>query len=367
MRTVVVEPNPAGHRFQAAANVASRALRDGPVTLLTAVGARGRTEFAEYVGDLDVSVAEVFTEPEPATAVFVAEIVAAARRTGATRLVIMDGDIALKQWWRVARGPLRSLPVPPHVIFFLTRYPARLELREPGDLAYWKVRLAKAALLLLSRLTGTIHRAAGFAARDDATVGWLVKRARDPAICLAHSRDRAALRAELGLPADRRLVGVYGGVNARKNPQLCLAAAEAAGDDVDLVCAGPVADDIRAWLDGLSPERRRRVHVDDGFLSNERLDKHLAAADVVALVMTLEGPSGIQGKAVAAEVPIVTAGSKTRAKELAAIGEGIAVEWSADAVAEGIRAVLSGSASRGPGGSTLPLPTAETFAAAVLG
>lgn len=365
MNTLIVEPNPAGHRFQAVANVAGVALADGDVTLLTAHGARDRIEFGEYIGAMPLAIDERFDGPEPTTELFADEIAAAAGRIGAGRIVIMDGDIALKRWWRVARSRLRGLRPRPKVIVFLTRYPARLELREAADLSYWKVRVAKGALLLLARLTGTVHRAAGFAARDDATVGWVVKRARDPAICLAHSRDRVALRAELGLPQNRRLVGVYGGVNARKNPQLCLDAVELAGDDVDLVCAGPFSDEVRAWVDALPPERRKRVHTDDGFLSNERLDKHLAASDVVALMMTLEGPSGIQGKAMAADVPVVTAGSKTRAIELAALGRGAAVDPTVAGMAEGIRTVLAGGSTVAPG--KLDLPTGETFGRAVLG
>src|SRR3546814_13182909 len=91
----------------------------------------------------------------------------------------------------------------------LTRYPAKLGLKDSFG---WKLRISKGALAVLSRANGTVHRFAGFAGRDDMSVGWIVKRARDPAICLAHSRDRAQQRAKHGLDAELPLVGIFGGV-----------------------------------------------------------------------------------------------------------------------------------------------------------
>jgi FkbM family methyltransferase len=124
-------------------------------------------------------------------------------------------------------------------------------------------------------------------------------------------------------------------------------------------------DDIREWLAGLPAQRRDRVIVADGFLPNEQLDRYLAAADVVALVMTLEGPSGIMGKAIAAGVPVVTAGSKTRARELHAVHTGAATEWSAESIAAGIGSVLAGSQPAAE--AALPMPTEQSFAATILG
>jgi FkbM family methyltransferase len=364
-RVLVVEPNPGGHRFQAAAAVAVRASRAAEVRLLTSTGALATEEYRTYVQPHGVAAVEVFSAGVPSTSELARVIAQACRAEQVETVVVMDGDLALKTWWYVAARAFRHLPHRPRVIFFLTRYPARLELREPADLPYWRIRVAKAVLLVLARLTGTVHRAAGFAARDDRTAGWLVKRARDPAACSAHSRDRAALRAELGLPADRRIVGIFGGINVRKNPQLVLDAVALAGGDVDLLLAGPMSADIADWLAGLPEQRRRRVIVADGFLPNAQLDRYLAAADIVALVMTLEGPSGIMGKAIAAGVPVVTAGSKTRARELRAVHTGAATEWSADSIADGLRTVLAGD--QPAPATSLALPTADAFAAAILG
>ncbi|MGI8677599.1 MAG: glycosyltransferase [Jatrophihabitans sp.] len=334
--------------------------------MLTSVGALDSDEYREYIEHEQIPIAEAFRGPAPLTTELVSVIAAVCKEQDVHTVVIMDGDLALRTWWYVAVRAFRRLPRRPRVIFFLTRYPARLELREQADLKYWRIRFAKAMLLVLARLTGSIDRAAGFAGRDERAEGWLVKRARDPAMCLAHARDRVALRARLGLPADRSLVGIFGGINVRKNPPLVLDAVERAGPDVDLVLAGPVSEDTRDWLSALPAERRARVIVADGFLPNGVLDSYLAACDVVALVMTLEGPSGVMGKAIAAGVPVVTAGSKTRARELRAVHTGAATEWSAEAIAVGIRiAVRRPQTPPQPG--RLAMPTPESFAAAILG
>ena len=73
----------------------------------------------------------------------------------------------------------------------------------------------------------------------------------------------------------------------------------------------------------------------DGFLSNEVLDKLVASADVVPLAMTLNGPSGIMGKAVAAGVPVVTAGSEVRAREVKALDAG-ACRLNAESIGQAI-------------------------------
>ena len=139
--------------------------------------------------------------------------------------------------------------------------------------------------------------------------GWLVKRARDPEICGSHSRDRAALRAELGLPLDRRLVGIFGLISERKNAKLVFEALQAGDIDADLLLAGVIEPEVQAWIDALPAEEKARIHTFPGFLDNTLLDKLIAAVDVAPIALTNNGPSGIMGKALAAEVPVVSAGS----------------------------------------------------------
>lgn len=360
--TVLVEPHPSGHRFQAVANVALLAARTGDVVLLTSVGATASEEFAAYLAGVPIKVEERFADILP-PAREQARAVAQLCRTGdVATVVLMDADQALKSWWLVAPRELRRLPRRPRVVFMLTRYPARLSL---ADRTGWKLRVSKAILLVAASVTGSVHRAAGFAGREDLTRGWLVKRARDPAICLAHSRDRERLRTELDLPTGRMLVGIFGVLSDRKHGPLVLEAIGASGCDAQLVLAGRVKPDVAAWLASLPDPLRSKVIVRDGFLPNATLDALVASVDVVAIVMTNNGPSGIMGKALAAGVPVVSAGSTVRARELAATGNGEATALTVEAVGSALRRLLTGRNAVRP--SRVPPATGESFAATVLG
>lgn len=358
--TFIVEPNPGGHRFQYVGHVAAAAAKTGRVVVLTSTGARERAEFDNYLAHLPVELEEPFDGPLPPTGELARVIARRCSGEDDATVVVMDVDQMIKRWWldapRAFRGQRR-----PRVIVLFTRIPARLSLT---DKLGWAYRISKTALTLLAFATRSVHRALYIAGRDDLATGWLLKRVRDPAICTAHADDRAAIRERLGLPADRNLVGILGGVNARKNVPLVLQAVTAAGPDVDLLLAGAVSDDVAQFLAALTPQQRQRVIVRDEFLSNEELDQHVAATDVVAIAQN-NGPSGIMGKAVAAGVPVLTAGSKVRARECAALHAGLHTEFTADALAAGIRHLITAPA---PGTRNQQLlPTGEEFAEVILG
>jgi glycosyltransferase involved in cell wall biosynthesis len=360
--TVLIEPDPGGHRFQAVANVANVAARTDDVLLLTSAGATSEPAFQAFLGDLDLQVEEVFDTIYPPTAVMAAAAADVCRAREVSTLVVMDADITLKRWWYVAPRAFRGVRRP-RVVFFVTRYPAKLRLT---DLPSWKLRLAKGTLAAAAMATGSLHRAAGFAGRDDMSTGWIVKRTRDPEICTAHSRDRQALRAELGLPADRRIAGIFG-LLERKNVPLVWEAMTRRGIDADLLLAGTFTDDLRAWVAAQPPYEHGRILVKDGFLSNEDLDKYVAASDVLPLALDLNGPSGIMGKALVAEVPVLAAGSEVVAREVRALDAGeVADGLDPDSIGAAFERFLA----RDPGAprrSTIPPATAEEFGETVLG
>jgi hypothetical protein len=105
--TVVVEPNPGGHRFQAVADVARLAGRQGPVALLTCTGACERDEFAVYLTDVSLDVHESFDSFAPSGREMAATVATFCAAHHTQTVVIMDGDIALKTWWFEAA---RALP-----------------------------------------------------------------------------------------------------------------------------------------------------------------------------------------------------------------------------------------------------------------
>ena len=363
MTTILVEPNPFGHRFQAVADVAAVARRSGEVILLTSAGAKDTEWFASFIAGEPIQVIERYESVYPPTREMARGIAEVCRGVGAATVVVMDADESLKRWWYAAAQEFRGLPKRPRVVFMLTRYIARLEL---SDLAGWKLRTSKAVLALLAMLTRTLHRAAGFAGRDDFSTGWIVKRLRDPAVNTAHSRDRAELRRKLDLPADRRIVGIIGAIDARKSVPLLYEATVASGDDADLLIAGAVSDDVAEWLAARTPEQLQRLILRCRHLDNDELDQLVAACDVVSVVQLNKGPSGIMGKALTAGVPVVSAGSKVRARELSVTDGGLATGMTAPEVSAGLRELYTWEPGR-VGTDGLPPATAETFAETLLG
>jgi hypothetical protein len=361
--TILVEPDPGGHRFQAVAEVAKVARRTGDVVLLTSIGAQSTDWFRSFLSDAPIKVIEHFDGIYPPTR-DMARAVAELCRTGdVSTVVVMDADESLKRWWYVAAREFRGLRRRPRVVFMLTRYLARVELFDGRG---WYLRISKATLVLLAMATGTLRRAGGFAGRDDSSTGLVVKRLRDPAVCSAHSRDRDRIRRELGLPVDRRIVGIVGAIDARKSVPLVYAATLASGDDADLLVAGVIDEDVGEWLGARSAGELDRMILRRHHLTNDELDQLVAACDVISVVQLNKGPSGIMGKALTAEVPVVTAGSKVRARELEVTHGGLAAAMTAESIAAALRVlyVQGGSAIRA--GGVAPA-TGEGFAAALLG
>jgi hypothetical protein len=360
--TVLVEPDPGGHRFQAVAEVAGVARRSGEVVLLTSVGARDTEFFRTFLSDAAIEVIERFDAIYPPTTDMAEAVAQLCRERDVSTVAVMDADQTLKRWWYAAARQFRSLPRRPRVVFMLTRYPTRVE---PFDRRFWFLRI-KALLVLLAMATRTLHRAGCFAGRDDLSRGWIVKRLRDPAVCTAHARDRGRLRQDLGLPLDRRIVGIVGLIDARKAVPLVYEATVASADDADLLVAGMFDDEVRGWVAARTPQARSRMIIRDKHLGNEELDQLVAASDVISVVQPYKGPSGVMGKALVAGVPVVTAGSKVRAREAKVTGGGLAAEMTTQSVAAALRRLYAEGAAT-IRDRAVPPATAEKFAETLLG
>lgn len=361
-RTVIVEPHPIGHRFEHVSWIARAALARGDdVELLTSVGARSRDEFSTFLDDVPLTVHERIDGYFPRPRVMGRAVLDLHRTSPITTLVLLDADQALKRWWLEAPLGLRGRRGPTTTLL-LMRFPQELSL---ADRAGITMRAAKASLSALARATRAADRVLYLVGRHESRPGWLLGQVRDPAICSAHARDRAALRERHDLPADRRLVGIIGDLSVRKCLPMVAEAVQLAGDDVDLLLAGKMTDEMRAWLDALPPGPRARVHTRLGFLPDEELDAYVAASDVISLALLNPGPSGIQGKALVAGVPTVSAGSRLRERESSTYDAGVHVDLDAASLAAGIRRMLD----RGSDPVVTPddVPTAREFGEVMLG
>lgn len=359
--TVLVEPNPDGHRFQWVSHVVRALAHEGSdVLLLTSTGATATAEFATFLADLPVTCIERFDRIYPHPREVGAALLEVQRERPIERFVIMDSDQLVKKWWLHAPRELRSYRGRPFGVLLMTRFPSRIL---PDRSLLW-LRSSKALLTILAMVSGSAHRMAYVAGRDQLRQGVLFKRLRDPAICAAHASQRTELRAGAGLPLDRRLVGILGKVDERKSVPLVADAVFAADPQVDLLLAGGLADEVRSWLDALPVEKRERVHLRDGFLPEVELDELTACCDVIAVVHLNHGPSGIMGKAQVAGVPVLSAGSRVRRRETAALGSGVHTDITVDGLAEGLRALLARGSDPVP--PPLSLPTAEEFGEVVL-
>jgi glycosyltransferase involved in cell wall biosynthesis len=359
--TVLVEPDPDGHRFQWVSHVVRALEREGSdVMLLTSTGATARAEFKAFLADLPVTAVERFDQVYPPPRAVGEALLEVHRERSIDRFVIMDSDQLLKRWWLVAPRQLRHRRGGPFGVVLMTRFPPSI----PLDRHLLWLRSTKSLLAVLAMLRGSAQRVAYVAGRDQLRQGLLFKRLRDPALCRAHASQRAELREEAGLPQDRRLIGILGKVDVRKNVPLVGRAVFAAGPEVDLLLAGGLSEDVQEWLDALPPAERARVHVRGGFLPESEIDALTACCDVVAIVHLNPGPSGIMGKAQVAGVPVLSGGSRVRRRETVALGSGIHTEATVEGLAEGLRVLLA----RGPDPVPPPpsLPTAEEFGDVVL-
>ena len=363
--TLIIEPDPGGHRFQYVSHVVGSAAQLGDVVLLTSTGASTSAEFETYLAGAPIKVDERFDQIYPSAAEFVAAIADYCASTDVSTVFVMDADKSVKRWWLDAPKRLWALPRAkrPKIVFLFTRYPARLS---PTDRIGLMHRVAKASLSVAAMASGSLHRVVSLAGRDDMGKGTIVKLVRDPAICGAHSRDRASIRASLGLPADRRLVGIFGVISDRKNVPLVAAAVRRGAPEAQLLLAGSMEPDVAQWLAGRSDAERAAIRVYEGFLSNETLDLLVAASDVVVIAQNNNGPSGIMGKAVAAGVPVLSAGSMVRARELAALDAGLNADLDEASLAAALRELLAGKRVGARAGA-LSLPTAQTFAETMFG
>jgi glycosyltransferase involved in cell wall biosynthesis len=156
---------------------------------------------------------------------------------------------------------------------------------------------------------------------------------RDPGAATDRRSDRASARRRAALGPGRH-VGLFGGVDARKCPEIAVAAVALAAriEPTTLVVAGRLEPAAAAMLD----EARRRglaTRILDDYVPGAVLDDLIAACDAVLLLHRNEGPSGIQKRAQALGTPCVAAGARSLTDQVWRSGAGVVSELDPAAVA----------------------------------
>jgi acetyltransferase-like isoleucine patch superfamily enzyme/glycosyltransferase involved in cell wall biosynthesis len=122
-------------------------------------------------------------------------------------------------------------------------------------------------------------------------------------------RDRARARAELGVDPERWIVGIVGWMNPRKNYELAIEALTRTGAEVELWFVGGVGLGQEGYVRTLEElarargvgERLRRT----GTLSEEDLERHLAALDVGLCPYHRISASGSLSTLIGARRPVI--------------------------------------------------------------
>ncbi|MGY1740235.1 MULTISPECIES: glycosyltransferase [unclassified Blastococcus] len=288
-----------GHRY---AYVRFLIERDPSVVLLIDSQGLASDEYRVHLAEvIDAAGVEVAILPSDGSrASLLARAATIAREAGCHRLVFPDGDLWLAALATAPAGIRRGLAC----TFLVMRTPFGPQRR-----ALHAARLMTKALLahtiahrwpdshgyFLTDSTGVINRRPFLRSLEPLP---------DPqALTTGIERDRA--RATLGLPVTDFVIGLLGGVDSRKHPEILLEALRGLPPDVRVLLCGRVHATILAHIAALPESLQNRVTVRNGTLSDDDLAAAVRACDAVALLHDLDGPSGIMANALGLGVPVI--------------------------------------------------------------
>jgi glycosyltransferase involved in cell wall biosynthesis len=352
-----VEINSGGHRY-----LYVRFLLEADPGALLVLDADGLAspEYRMHLAQIvDSSGVEVRVLPSSGSrAALLADAADLARAAGCDRLVFPDGDLWL--------APLAQAPARVRRGLACTYLVMRTPFRRHG-------RLRDAATLsgkeVLARAVALRWRdARGYFLTD--STGVVVRRPflrslrplPDPqALTTALSRDEA--RGLMGMSEADHVVGILGGIDGRKHPELLLDALPRLSDDVRVLLCGRMSDGVATQLAGAPAPVRQRVTVRDGMLSDEELATALRACDAVVLLHDLDGPSGIMANALGLGIPVVVGEAPWLRAVVRELDCGVAADHEVSSVAEAV----AESRRRDWGDLRVTQASPQTFADRLLG
>lgn len=299
--------NVGGHRLAYVKHVVEYCNRQGYRAVVgLPESAAASPEFAEHLSDPFLRFDLVTVEPT------YSGLMSLSRHARADVTVATDGDAAIGQLLRAGRwrghGRLSIL-----VMREAAQSGSALRRAVVSRAKLWSRRVVR----LMPNVRVSVLKATHWRGEASEPV------TRDPTVLTATASSVAGFSAMAGLDSDRYWFGVVGAISPRKNLPLIADAIRSLGPDVGLLVAGNLTVDARnevrehLWVEDLELPK---LVVIDRLLTDEELDSAIVACNCVVLAHTNEGPSGVLGKAIAANTSIVAAGAESLRRDVAGLG-----------------------------------------------
>jgi hypothetical protein len=299
--TLIVEPNPDGHRLFFVRLLVERALSQGrEFRVALGPGAQRTEEYAVHLAGLPLG--SILT----ASSKSLEELNFLALKSSANLVVVPDGDAVALGLGSGARW----------------RNPARLSLLVMRATAQDGGRRPTATLLRTFIRKCLLLTAA---ARPRVRVrvlrsSWRTTRSAlrsvaDPVLLSVSPHDRPDLRRALGLAENKYWYAVLGAISERKNVgMVARALIEQPRRPVGLLVAGRIQPSELTKLHELEPHlimAEVELKIVDRLLTDGELDAMVTAVDCLVLAHSNEGPSALFGKALLAGTRVLTAGARS--------------------------------------------------------
>ncbi len=227
----------------------------------------------------------------------------------AAQLIVLEGDKFLPQSLRMSR------PIAARTSILLIRTPLHLgnSLRTA---VFALIKLCWSAMAYAHGIDVAVIGPAR--PRDKSLREGLLRECPDPVDFATTPESVRSFRNRMELDRDRRWFGIFGNIVERKNPRLAVEVlTRFGGQPTGLLLAGTIDEALLDKLQGpLAAYRSRggQVRILNSLLPDEELDSAIASVDSAFFLHSGDGPSQILGKAVAAGVTTVAAGSRALRK-----------------------------------------------------
>jgi glycosyltransferase involved in cell wall biosynthesis len=182
-------------------------------------------------------------------------------------------------------------------------------------------------------------------ARESLRIWPGVRLVGDTGFMVAERVDPIDARMRFSLPDDELVLGIFGVLSARKNPDLVLAAAELVGRElgttVRVFAPGLVTSDLMGRLESRGTHSLVTLDLRNATLDAVDYPFAIRAASVVLVLHSNPGSSGVVTEAKALGVPVVASRAEGLRSQVESLAAGVCVELEAECVADAVLGLLA--------------------------